>query len=303
MGYDIEITGILYDGCSAQVKSQLDASPDEVNVLVNSFGGSLNEGLMIAEYFRQHGGVNVVLCGFCASAATILTLGAKRVSMDSAGFYLIHQVSNYINVWGQKNADQLREIIKELSQTASDNDKIDMVIAQMYSKRTGMSSEAVIDMMRKSAWLTADEAKEHGFVDEVVESRRSAQSSVMLNAAGLPPLPQKRSLLDKLLNVKPNKLDMSGFTAVRKLLSVDTLELKDNKIQLSLEQFETLNNELSRLGGELGEKETELSRLTEELDRMKQSAVPEEQQLRKQRPSSSESVSAMELYNSIKNLI
>jgi ATP-dependent protease ClpP protease subunit len=65
----------------------------EVNVLIDSLGGSLATGLYISAAFRNHGKVNVHFVGLNASAATIASLGAAHISIDAGAMYLVHQCS------------------------------------------------------------------------------------------------------------------------------------------------------------------------------------------------------------------
>ena len=79
----------------------------EVNVLIDSLGGSLAKALSIVAAFRNHGNVNVHFVGMNASAATIASLGAKHVSMDSSAMYLVHKCSMEFFQWASANSDKL----------------------------------------------------------------------------------------------------------------------------------------------------------------------------------------------------
>ena len=52
----------------------------QVNVLIDSLGGSLATGLSISAAFRNHGNVNVHFVGLNASAATIAVRSGRRIS-------------------------------------------------------------------------------------------------------------------------------------------------------------------------------------------------------------------------------
>ncbi len=141
----------------------------EVNVRINSLGGNIDDGLDIASQFKEHGNVTAHIFGLTASAATILALGAKKIKMSRHAFVLFHRVSNWVDVWGQMNEEQLEKAIEELQQNKEDNKKIDLVLARMYADKCGKSIDEMHQIMCKGAWLTADEAKEIGFVDEIID--------------------------------------------------------------------------------------------------------------------------------------
>lgn len=94
--YHISLKG--YVGGFDFDRSDLDAVLAEnegkrVNVLIDSLGGSLATGLSISAAFRNHGDVAVHFVGLNASAATIASLGAAHISIDTGGMYLVHKCS------------------------------------------------------------------------------------------------------------------------------------------------------------------------------------------------------------------
>ena len=76
----------------------------QVNVLIDSLGGSLATGLSISAAFKNHGTVNVHFVGLNASAATIASLGAAHISIDAGAIYLVHMCSMALFEWGSLNS-------------------------------------------------------------------------------------------------------------------------------------------------------------------------------------------------------
>ena len=147
---------------------------DEVHVLIDSLGGSLSTALSIVAAFRQHGNVHVHYVGMNASAATIVSLGAKHVTIDSSAMYLVHKCSMEFFRWASANSDKLSDIIREAEQMRSDLDKMDANVAQMYAAKCQKTQEELLSLMKKGGWLTAAEAKEWGFVDEITAYEEDA---------------------------------------------------------------------------------------------------------------------------------
>ena len=104
-----------------------------------------------------------------ASAATIASLGAKHVSMDSSAMYLVHKCSMEFFQWASANSDKLRSIIKEAEQMREDLDKMDANVAEMYAAKCKREPSELLALMKKGGWLTAKEALEWGFVDEITD--------------------------------------------------------------------------------------------------------------------------------------
>ena len=133
--YHLHLKGYVggYDFDSDYVDYILAKYPDsEVNVLIDSLGGSLATALSIVAAFRNHGNVHVHFVGMNASAATIASMGAKRITMDSSAMYLVHKCSVEFFQWASANSDKLAEIIKETRQMKSDLEKMDANVAQLY---------------------------------------------------------------------------------------------------------------------------------------------------------------------------
>lgn len=71
----------------------------EVHVLIDSLGGSLATALSMVASFKNHGNVHVHYVSMNASAATIVSLGAAHVSIDSSAMYLVHKCSMEFFQW------------------------------------------------------------------------------------------------------------------------------------------------------------------------------------------------------------
>jgi ATP-dependent protease ClpP protease subunit len=158
-GYDFDRDYVDY------VLAKHEGSP--VNVLIDSLGGSLATALSIASAFRNHGDVTVHFVGMNASAATIASLGAKHISIDASAMYLVHQCSMSVFEWDSLNSTQFEQLIAKYQQTKADLDKLDLNVASMYASKCKKDKQALLDLMKVGGWLTAQDALEWGFVDEI----------------------------------------------------------------------------------------------------------------------------------------
>ena len=196
MDYQIIIDDYIGDwwlGTDKQsIRRQLARYKDEhVDVKISSLGGSLDDGLDIRQQFIDHGDVTAHLHGFVASAATVLAMGAKRIVMGKYALFLVHQCSNEVFEWGQMNATDLQTLIDRLQKNKEDNEKIDGVLAAMYASRCkNHSQEELLDLLKESKWLTAQEALDWGFIDEIKDDDEAPEMTNALarkfNSAGLP---------------------------------------------------------------------------------------------------------------------
>jgi ATP-dependent protease ClpP protease subunit len=170
--YDLKLKGTVgyWDFNKNVVDQVLDKMHDqEVHVLIDSLGGSVADALSISSAFANHGNVHVHYRGMNASAATISSMGAKHISIDASALYLVHKCSFVIFEWDALNADELLAKAEEYKKKAADAEKIDITIATMYAKRCKKPMNELKALMAEDKWLTAQEAKEWGFVDEVID--------------------------------------------------------------------------------------------------------------------------------------
>lgn len=170
--YHISLKGYVggYDFDRSTVDRELAKNEGkQVNVLIDSLGGSLATGLSISAAFKNHGNVNVHFVGLNASAATIASLGAAHISIDAGAMYLVHQCSMAFFEWGSLNSAQFATLIADCEKIKADLDKLDLNCAQLYAARCKRKPEDLLALMKVGGWLTAKEALDWGFVDEITD--------------------------------------------------------------------------------------------------------------------------------------
>lgn len=170
--YNITLKGYVggYDFDRSTVDRELAKNEGkQVNVLIDSLGGSLATGLSISAAFKNHGNVNVHFVGLNASAATIASLGAAHISMDAGAMYLVHQCSTVFFEWASLNSSQFATLIADCEKIKADLDKLDLNCAQLYAARCKRKPEDLLALMKVGGWLSAKEALDWGFVDEITD--------------------------------------------------------------------------------------------------------------------------------------
>ena len=241
-------------------------SGQSVAVLIDSLGGSLATALYIASAFRNHGDVSVHFVGMNASAATIASLGAKHISIDANAMYLVHKCSTEFFRWCDLNADNTEALIQELQAQKSDLDKLDINIASMYSAKCKKDVAELLDLMKVGGWLSAKEALDWGFVDEITNANEQAPvltdavASAMANA-GLPipniPIAEKDSLFAKFIaslsslfkSEKQTQISNTmkiSLNNIGKILNVEELSADDNKVTLTVENLNAIEAVLDK---------------------------------------------------------
>lgn len=144
-----------------------------VTLRINSGGGDVFAASVIRSIIMEYPGkVTARIDGLCASAATFVATAADLVKMQDTAFFMIHDPSTV--AWG--TVESFKQIIDFLK-TIKDG------IVEGYQSKTKMEPEKLAQLMTKETWMTAQEAKDFGFVDEVITSPSKAMKSMaILNA-------------------------------------------------------------------------------------------------------------------------
>lgn len=249
--YHISLKGYVggYDFDRSTVDATLAKNEGkEVNVLIDSLGGSLATGLSISAAFCNHGKVNVHFVGLNASAATIASLGAAHISIDAGAMYLVHQCSMAFFEWGCLNSAQFDTLIADCEKIKADLDKLDLNCAQLYARKCRKPTADLLALMKVGGWLTAKEALDWGFVDEITDladepapKLTDSLASAMANA-GMPipniPLAEqdRESAFGKFL---------SAITSIFKSQTPNAMPSDTTTKTYSEEEYNALNQKLT----------------------------------------------------------
>ncbi|MCU0810127.1 MAG: phage major capsid protein [Thiobacillaceae bacterium] len=141
---------------------------DAMTVRINSYGGSVSDGLAIYNALRRHkASVTTAIDGAAYSIASLIAMAGDQVQMAENAMLMIHAP------WGGVigNSAEMREYADVL-------DKMAVAMASSYVQRSGMSMDDVLALLQDGAdhWYTAAEALEAGFVTHVTDALAIAAS-------------------------------------------------------------------------------------------------------------------------------
>jgi len=160
--YDDIGGGFFFFGLTAKdFRNQLKeiGNVDEIDVFINSNGGKVFEGFAIYEMLNSHSAkINVKIDGIAASIASVIAMAGDSVVMAKNAFMMMHQPKGLF--FGK--SDELRNQANLL-------DKIENNIVDTYASRAKIKREEIQNLVKEETWLTADEAIEKGFADELSE--------------------------------------------------------------------------------------------------------------------------------------
>ncbi|MBO6825147.1 MAG: ATP-dependent Clp endopeptidase proteolytic subunit ClpP [Sneathiella sp.] len=167
----IFVTGQVHDGMASLITAQLlfleAENPNKpINMYINSPGGVVTSGLAMydtMQYIKPE--ISTVCVGQAASMGSfLLTAGTKgqRFALPNARV-MIHQPSGGAQGQATDIEIQAKEILK-----------IRARLNDLYVHHTGQPLEVIERSMERDNFMTADEAKSFGLIDEVVSKRPDA---------------------------------------------------------------------------------------------------------------------------------
>ncbi|MBQ2617752.1 MAG: Clp protease ClpP [Synergistaceae bacterium] len=160
---EILLYSLIYDGLTGNQILRRIPPEGPITLRINSDGGDVFEAIGLYNYLKDRE-VYVVVDGLCASAASVLAMCGKRITMRTGAMMMLHQPLSAVC----GNAEEFREAAGVL-------DKIGEGIAGIYASRTKMSVDDVKALMNASTWLTAGECLVYGLCDELESAEPPAE--------------------------------------------------------------------------------------------------------------------------------
>jgi ATP-dependent protease ClpP protease subunit len=134
-----------------------------LRVRINSPGGSVFEGIAIANALRSHpANITIQVDGIAASIASVIAMAGDRIEMAPNTMLMIHDASGVC----LGNAADMEEMA-ELLDLISDN------IADAYAQRAGGTRDEWRARMRSETWYLPEDAVANGLADEAVQAPKS----------------------------------------------------------------------------------------------------------------------------------
>jgi ATP-dependent Clp protease protease subunit len=137
-----------------------------VNVEINSPGGSVFDGFAIYNMLKASGKtINVKVVGVAASIASVIAMAGTKISMPANSMIMVHSPTGAV-----KGSAEAMEAMADALR------KIKSSMVGLYMKRTGRSEGDITDMLARDTWMSAAEAKQAGFADEVIDEINATAS-------------------------------------------------------------------------------------------------------------------------------
>ena len=170
----IFITGPIEDYGASLLTAQLlfleaENPKKEIHMYINSPGGLVTAGMAIydtMQYIRPQ--IHTYCIGQAASMGSLLLCAGKkgeRYALPNARV-MVHQPS--ASFYGQA---------ADIARHAQEIVKLKQRLNEIYAKHTGQTVEAIEKMLDRDTYMTGEEAKTFGLIDQVMERRPEPEST------------------------------------------------------------------------------------------------------------------------------
>jgi len=144
-----------------ELRDELSKQTGNITVSLNSGGGDVFAGVAMYNALMEYEGtVTVRVDGLAASIASVIAMAGDKIIMSPGSMMMIHKPWT-MAVGDANEMEKVKEIL----------DGIEKSILPIYQARTGMEASKIEEMLNKETWLTAEEAVEMGFADELIEAK------------------------------------------------------------------------------------------------------------------------------------
>lgn len=140
------------------------ANGEKLEVIINSPGGDVYSGSEIYTSLMDYKGpATSKIVGIAASAASVIAMAGDPAKISPTAQIMLHNVSE-IAQGDYRTFEREAEVLKNYNKS----------IANAYILKTGMKMDDLLELMNSGgtantgAWLNAQQAKEYGFVDEIM---------------------------------------------------------------------------------------------------------------------------------------
>lgn len=142
----------------------------KINVYINSYGGSVKEGLAIYNQLLRHKAhKHVYIDGYACSIASVIAMCGDVITMAKNALMMIHNAS--MGVFGTS---------EELRKAADDLDVINRASCSTYLDRAGdkLNEETLKEMLDRETWLNAEQCIKYGLADDVLQKQSAGADNV-----------------------------------------------------------------------------------------------------------------------------
>ena len=231
---DPDVTAKDFD---KMLKEAKDRGAKTLNLRINSGGGSVWQAvamrnmLMLSDFET----ISVMVEGLCASAATLLCcIPGAKVSIAEGSEFMIHNPSCLV-IGTAADMDKCSERLH----------KMEAEFHRVYAGRCGKDEDEIKNMMDAETWMTAREAVDNGFCDELISDYTMsavASADTIVTMRGM-----YQHMPDSIQAEKPIDSNATPEASAGEASVITDSEEEENRMEIrdiTMEQLQAENNAL-----------------------------------------------------------
>lgn len=185
IGSDMFEEGVNAEAVAMEIDAAQSAGSRSLEVYVNSPGGVIGDGMAIYQAIRRFKGSRTVYVdGWAASIASVIALAGDRIITARGAQWMIHEPMGVVMVAGRRA--KLRDAWEKSDAALA---SLHEGMLDVYVNRTKRSRDELDAWMRAETFMTAEQAVERGFSDEIAQDEPRVETAPRV-AAIAPPVPR-----------------------------------------------------------------------------------------------------------------
>ncbi len=257
-------TGEKLEGCYITPKEFLEdieklKNVQKLTVRLNSVGGDAFIGKAIYSQLKTlQAHKTVIIDGIAASAASIIAMAGDEVKGSAGIQVMIHDAkAGTYNMLSVEELEKMKAMLESTNQAA----------AEIYANKTKLPIDEILAMMKAETWLTGREAKEKGFIDELLFED---DTDIKMSADKLSLIANGVSMSIEGYRNVPNFPVVTNLTGDNNLLNNKNNEGEENSMEFkTVEQLEKACPELVKQIKLEATNQGKQAGVTEERERLK----------------------------------
>jgi ATP-dependent protease ClpP protease subunit len=149
----------ILESALLNVGNRLNIPPPDINLHINSPGGSLLDVFSTIDYIKNSRvPVHSIIEGSAASAATLMSVVAQKRSMSKHSVMLIHQLSS--GLWGK---------FEDLKDDMKNNEMFMNMIYDIYGEHTKIPKATLKEILTRDIYFDAKTCLKYKLVDAIID--------------------------------------------------------------------------------------------------------------------------------------
>ena len=213
--------GGMFGYTAEEILSQIPEDAQEATVRIHSPGGIVGEGIAIYHALKDHSAnITTIIDGDAHSIASIVFLSGDTRRTFKPSRMLVH------DPWAGPiigNSRELRQVADRLDETGE-------AIVDIYETETGLSRDALFDLMEESRYMRGEEMKSKGFATELTLNEKAEVAiAAMLNESDMVAAQTKeQGVMSKQLTRKEIEAKLAEVSAAHETAVAEIAALKES---------------------------------------------------------------------------